>query len=69
MGNVLNMNTKLAMNKLTRLSKGLSKEHNVPFGLDKKMSIFDGKTYNNDGLSLSAFFRLAADEYMNTHNW
>lgn len=21
------------------------------------------------GLSLSAFFRLAADEYMNTHNW
>ena len=49
MGNVLNMNTKLAMNKLTRLSKGLSKEHNVPFGLDKKMSIFDGKTYNNDG--------------------
>ena len=21
------------------------------------------------GLSLSSFFRLAADEYMNTHNW
>lgn len=21
------------------------------------------------GLSLSAFFRLAADEYMNNHNW
>ena len=21
------------------------------------------------GLSLSAFFRLSADEYMNTHNW
>lgn len=48
MGNVLNMNTKLAMTKLTRLSKGLSKEYNVPFGLDKNMSIFDGKTYSND---------------------
>lgn len=40
MGNVLNMNTKLAMTKLVRLSKGLSKEYNVPFGLDKNMSIF-----------------------------
>lgn len=48
MGNVLNMDTKLAINKLARLSMGLSKEYNVPFGLDKNMSIFDGKTYSND---------------------
>lgn len=52
MGNVLNMNTKLAMTKLARLSKGLSKEYNVPFGLDKNMSIFDGKTYSDVYLSL-----------------